>query len=79
VTEVELRAYIEVRRREVHAGRRRAVHQTEEWAADGAVHELDRLEGWLNVQRQCALAEALERQANEALRALQHREVVVER
>ena len=55
MTDQELRLYIDVRRREVADRRRDAAQQTSEWAADGAIHELDRLEGWLNLQRQGAL------------------------
>jgi hypothetical protein len=51
VTEQELRLYIDGRRREVADRRRDAAQQTSEWAADGAIYELDRLEGWLNLQR----------------------------
>ncbi len=50
MTEQELRLYIDVRRREVADRRRHAAQQTSEWAADGAIHELDRLEGWLSLQ-----------------------------
>jgi hypothetical protein len=48
----ELRAYIDGRRRQVQAARGSAVHQNGEWAADGAMHELDRMESWLNLRRQ---------------------------
>jgi hypothetical protein len=41
-----------------------------EWAADGAIHELDRLEGWLNLQSKGALGFELPRGAAEARRAL---------
>lgn len=47
----ELLAYVAARRRQVQAARESAVHQNGEWAADGALHELDRLESWLNLQR----------------------------
>jgi len=47
----ELRAYLAGRRRLVQAARETAVHQNGEWAADGAMRELDRLESWLNLQR----------------------------
>jgi len=66
VTEQELRLYIDARRREVADRRRDAAQQTREWAADGAIHELDRLEGWLNLQRKGALGFELPRGAVEA-------------
>ena len=70
MTEQELRRYINTRRREVANRRRDAAPQTSEWAADGAIHELDRLEGWLNLQRKGALGFELPRGAVEARRAL---------
>lgn len=48
----QLREYIDGRRRQVEAARRSAVHQVGEWAADGAMHELDRIESWLNLRRE---------------------------
>lgn len=48
----ELRAYLDGRRRQVQAARESAVHQNGEWAADGALHELDRIEGWLDLRRE---------------------------
>lgn len=70
MTEQELRRYINTRRREVANRRRDAAQQTSEWAADGAIHELDRLEGWLNLQRKGALGFELPRRPVEARRAL---------
>ena len=58
MTDEELQAYIDGRRQQVQAARRSAVHQNGEWAADGAVHELDRMEGWLNLRRQRELLDA---------------------
>ncbi len=55
MTEQELRLYTDGRRREVADRRRDAAQQTSEWAADGAIHERDRLEGWLSLQRRGAL------------------------
>lgn len=66
MNEADLRAYIEVRRREVENQRRHAVQQPGEWAADGAVHELDRLQAWMNLQRERDLGVALAREAAEA-------------
>ena len=48
----EMRGYIAGRRRQVQTARGSAVHQNGEWAADGALHELDRMESWLNLRRQ---------------------------
>ncbi len=59
----ELRAYLEGRRRQVQAARGSAVHQNGEWAADGAIHELDRMESWLNLRRERELLDARLRQA----------------
>jgi len=59
----ELRAYVDVRRRQVEAARGSAMHQNGEWAADGAMHELDRMEGWLNLRRERELLEARLREA----------------
>ena len=55
----ELRAYIEDRRAELKERRRTAAKRTHARGADCAIHELDRLEGWLNLSRQHALAEHL--------------------
>ncbi len=52
MTGADLLAYLEGRRRQVQAARGAAVHQNGEWAADGALHELDRLRGWLNLREQ---------------------------
>jgi hypothetical protein len=52
VIDEELRAYLDGRRRQVEAARSTAVHQNDEWAADGAMNELDRIEGWLNLRRE---------------------------
>ena len=70
MTEQELRRYINTRRREVANRRRDAAQETSEWAADGAIHELDRLEGWLNLQRGGALGFELLRVAVETRRAV---------
>lgn len=70
MTEQELRLYIDIRRREVADQRREAAQQTGEWAADGAIHELDRLEGWLNLQRRGTLGFELPRGVVEARWAL---------
>ena len=48
----ELRRYIDSRRRQVQEARGSAVHQNGEWAADGALHELDRMKSWLNLRKQ---------------------------
>ena len=72
MTEQELRCYINTRRREVANRRRDAAQQTREWAADGAIHELDRLEGWLNLQRKAASGFELPRGAVETRWALAH-------
>ena len=72
MTEQELRRYINTRRREVANRRRDAAQETSEWAADGAIHELDRLEGWLNLHRKEALGFELPRGAVEARRPLAH-------
>ncbi len=61
--EEELRAYIDGRRRQVQAARGSAVHQDGEWAADGASHELDRMEGWLNLRGEGELLDARLREA----------------
>lgn len=53
----ELRAYIEDRRAELRERRRNAAKRTNARGADWAIHELDRLEGWLNLSQQRALAE----------------------
>ena len=58
MTDDELRAYIGKRREAVEAKRRDAAQQPAEWAADGAVHELDRLAAWLNLRRGLAEVEA---------------------
>ncbi len=58
MNEAELRAYIDARRRHVQAPRESAVHQNGEWAADGAMQELDRMESWLNLRRERELIEA---------------------
>jgi hypothetical protein len=63
VTDDELRAYIDSRRHQVQAARGSAVHQNGEWAADGALHELDRMEGWLNLQREREVLDARLREA----------------
>jgi hypothetical protein len=57
--EAEILAYIEVRRVELERRRRRAPQQTIEWAADGAIHELDRLEAVLRCRGRQALARYL--------------------
>jgi len=54
----ELRRYIDSRRRQVQEVRGSAVHQNGEWAADGALHELDRMESWLNLRQQRQLLDA---------------------
>ncbi len=59
----ELRAYIDGRRRQVQAARGSSVHQNGEWAADGAMHELDRIESWLNLRRERELLDARLRKA----------------
>ncbi len=59
----ELRAYIDGRCRQVQAARGQAVHQNGEWAADGALHELDRIESWLNLRRERQQLDALLREA----------------
>jgi hypothetical protein len=53
----ELRAFIEDRRAELKQRRRTAAKRTNARGADCAIRELDRLEGWLNLSRQRALAE----------------------
>src|SRR5262252_7551213 len=53
--DIELRTYIENRRAEIEERRRAAAGRSIDWAADGAIHELDRLLGWLNLSRQRAL------------------------
>jgi hypothetical protein len=68
MNEDDVLAYLELRRHEVTNARRRAVQQPGEWAADGAIHELDRLEGWLNLRGQQERAEALVREADAAWR-----------
>ena len=59
MTEQELRLYIDIRRRD-------AAQQTIEWAGDGAIHELDRIEAWLNLHRNGALGSELPRGVVEA-------------
>lgn len=54
--DVELRTYIETRRAEIEERRPAAAGRSTEWAADCAIHELDRLAGWLNLWRRRALA-----------------------
>jgi hypothetical protein len=56
VIDFELRTDIENRRAEIEERRRAAPGRSGEWAADCAIHELDRLAGWLNHWRQRALA-----------------------
>ena len=58
MTDDELRAYIDGRRQQVQAALGSAVHQNGEWAADGALQELDRLDGWLNLQHERELLDA---------------------
>jgi hypothetical protein len=53
----ELGACTEDRRAELEERRPSAANRTNMWAADCAIHELDRLEGWLNLARHRALAE----------------------
>jgi hypothetical protein len=53
----ELRAYIDARRLQVQEARGSAVHQNGEWAADGALRELDRMESWLNLRRERELVD----------------------
>lgn len=60
----ELRKYLAGRRRQVLEARGSAVHQNGEWAADGAMHELDRMESWLNLRRERQL---LDTQITEAM------------
>ena len=50
----KLRTYIENRRAEIEERRRAAAGRSSEWHC--AIHELDRLAGWLNLWRQRALA-----------------------
>jgi hypothetical protein len=52
-------AYIEVRRAELVARRRAAPQQPIEWAADGAIHELDRLQAVLRCWGRRELARCL--------------------
>jgi hypothetical protein len=59
VTDSEILAYIEVRRAELEARRRAAPQQPIEWAADGAIHELDRLEAVLRCWGRRELARCL--------------------
>jgi hypothetical protein len=59
VTDGEVLAYIEVRRAELEARRRAAPQQPIEWAADGAIHEMDRLEAVLRCWGRRALARHL--------------------
>jgi hypothetical protein len=54
----ELREYLAGRRQQVLEARGAAVHQNGEWAADGALHELDRMESWLNLRRERQLIDA---------------------
>ena len=54
--DIELRTYIENRRAEIEERRRAADGRSSEWPVDCAIHELDRLLGWLNLSRQRALA-----------------------
>jgi hypothetical protein len=61
----ELHAYLDARRRQVQAARDSAVHQTGEWAADGALHELDRMGSWLNLRLDRELVDAQLREAAE--------------
>jgi hypothetical protein len=62
VNEADLLGYIRARREEVAAARSKAAQQPSEWAARGGLHELDRLEGWLNVRRARDQAAALRAQ-----------------
>jgi hypothetical protein len=59
MTDSEILAYIEVRRAELVARRRAAPQQPIEWAADGAIHELDRLEAVLRCWGRRELARSL--------------------
>jgi hypothetical protein len=59
VTDSEILAHIEVRRAELEARRRPAPQQPIEWAADGAIHELDRLEAVLRCCGRRALARSV--------------------
>jgi hypothetical protein len=61
----ELRSYIENRRRHVQAARGSAVHQNGEWAADGALHELDRMVSWLDLRRERELLDVQLRDATD--------------
>jgi hypothetical protein len=58
VNDPELLAYIDKRRQALQGARARAVHQNGEWAADGALHELDRLAAWINLNRAIVEIEA---------------------
>jgi hypothetical protein len=62
--EFELRAYIEDRRAELKERRRAAAKRTRVWAADCAIHELDRIEGWLNLSQQGERAGHLARETD---------------
>jgi len=66
MTDDELLAYIAGRRRQVELARTSAVHQIGEWAADGAMHELDRIESWLNLRREREVLDVRLREAAEA-------------
>jgi hypothetical protein len=59
VTDGDILAYIEVRRAELVARRRAAPQQPIEWSADGAIHELDRLEAVLRCWGRNVLARSL--------------------
>jgi hypothetical protein len=59
MTDSEILAYLEVRRAELVARRRAAPQQPIEWAADGAIHELDRLEAVLRCWGRRALSQYL--------------------
>jgi hypothetical protein len=59
VTDSEILAYVEARRAELEARRRAAPQQPIEWAAEGAIHELDRLEAVLRCRGRRALSRHL--------------------
>jgi hypothetical protein len=56
VTELEILVYLDDRRAELELERRLAPQQPIEWAADGAIHELDRLEAVMRWRARRALA-----------------------
>jgi hypothetical protein len=56
VTDSEILADVEVRRAELEARRLAASQQPIEWGADGAIHELDRLEAVLSCPGRQALS-----------------------